>query len=123
MSSTSVKVAVRVRPMAAKELLASSSDCITYIPGTTQIIVGGHALGSNSLGLDSASHPGPPSFSSNLYTLTQKSFTFDYVFDPCTPQSTLYQEAIAPLVNRFMEGFNATILAYGQVTFDSEISF
>lgn len=119
MSATSVKVAVRVRPMAAKELLANSTDCISYIPGTQQIIVGGHA--SNSLGLETTStanssgFPNLPSFTSSLYAATQKSFTFDYVYDPSTSQNHVYEDSIKPLVDRFMEGFHATILAYGQV--------
>lgn len=101
MSATSVKVAVRVRPMAAKELLANSSECISYIHGTPQIVIGG----SNSSGVGSDS----------VYWMTQKSFTFDHVFDAMTSQESLYHECVAPLVDRFLEGFNVTVLAYGQV--------
>ncbi|EGF83831.1 hypothetical protein BATDEDRAFT_8409, partial [Batrachochytrium dendrobatidis JAM81] len=46
--------------------------------------------------------------------MAQKSFTFDYVFDPLTTQDLLYADCVAPLVDRFLEGFNATVLAYGQ---------
>ncbi|KAH6566014.1 hypothetical protein BASA60_009665 [Batrachochytrium salamandrivorans] len=107
MATATVKVAVRVRPMAAKELLANSSECVGYIPGTTQLVVGstgaaGHSSSSAAAGPDSA------------YWMAQKSFTFDYVFDPLTTQDALYDDCVAPLVDRFLEGFNATVLAYGQ---------
>jgi kinesin family protein 4/21/27 len=88
--------------MAAKELLANSSECVEIIPGTQQIIVGGGPSGT-AVGSDS------------VYQFTQKSFTFDYLFDENTTQEDLYNRSVAPLVDRFLEGFNATILAYGQV--------
>jgi hypothetical protein len=106
MASTSVKVAVRVRPMAAKELLANSSECVEMIPGTQQIVVGGGPSGT-SVGSDT------------MYQFTQKSFTFDYLFDENSSQEDLYNMSVAPLVERFLEGFNATILAYGQVYWDN----
>ncbi|KAI8923605.1 P-loop containing nucleoside triphosphate hydrolase protein, partial [Entophlyctis helioformis] len=46
--------------------------------------------------------------------MTQKSFTFDHIFDQLTSQESLYRDSVAPLVERFLEGFNATVLAYGQ---------
>jgi hypothetical protein len=42
-------------------------------------------------------------------------FTFDQVFTPRDRQSSIYQECVAPLVTAHMDGYNATILAYGQV--------
>lgn len=100
-ATTSVKVAVRVRPMAAKELLANSSECVEIIPGTQQIIVGGG--------------PGCGVGTETVYAFTQKSFTFDYLFDESTSQEFLFEQSVSQLVQRFLEGFNATILAYGQV--------
>jgi Kinesin motor domain len=44
----------------------------------------------------------------------QKSFTFDYVYGPHSSQATIYADLAAPLVDQFLQGFNATILAYGQ---------
>jgi hypothetical protein len=61
-STSSVKVAVRVRPMAAKELLANSKDCVEIIPGMQQIIVGGGP--TNQVGSDT------------IYNFTQKVFNF-----------------------------------------------
>ena len=42
-------------------------------------------------------------------------FTFDSVFAPRERQSAIYQECVAPLLAAHMDGYNATILAYGQV--------
>lgn len=43
-----------------------------------------------------------------------KTFTYDHVSDEQDSQQHLYQQCIAPLVDTFMQGYNATILAYGQ---------
>ncbi|KAL4571599.1 hypothetical protein LXL04_018362 [Taraxacum kok-saghyz] len=41
-------------------------------------------------------------------------FTFDKVFGPKAQQKDLYEEAVIPIVNEVLEGFNCTIFAYGQ---------
>ncbi|KAJ1379844.1 P-loop containing nucleoside triphosphate hydrolase [Sesbania bispinosa] len=41
-------------------------------------------------------------------------FTFDKVFGPSARQKDLYEQAIVPIVNEVLEGFNCTIFAYGQ---------
>ncbi|OAJ36029.1 hypothetical protein BDEG_20248 [Batrachochytrium dendrobatidis JEL423] len=84
MSTSTVKVAVRVRPMAAKELLANSTECVSYISGTNQIVIGG-SNNSNSSSSTNVMTVGPDS----AYWMAQKSFTFDYVFDPLTTQDLL----------------------------------
>lgn len=43
-----------------------------------------------------------------------KQFTFDAVYDWNSKQSDLYDEAARPLVDSVLEGYNATIFAYGQ---------
>ena len=43
-----------------------------------------------------------------------KTFTFDSVFDENTQQKLFYEEACFPLIESVLEGFNATIFAYGQ---------
>lgn len=44
----------------------------------------------------------------------KRSFTFDDVFEPQANQEEVYRELAAPLVSQFFDGYNATILAYGQ---------
>lgn len=46
---------------------------------------------------------------------SDKSFTFDYVFDTHETQQTLYDKCASSLVTGALQGYNATILAYGQV--------
>ncbi|KAK7244878.1 hypothetical protein RIF29_39707 [Crotalaria pallida] len=41
-------------------------------------------------------------------------FTFDKVFGPSAQQKDLYEQAVTPIVNEVLEGFNCTIFAYGQ---------
>ncbi|MQM03110.1 hypothetical protein Taro_035884 [Colocasia esculenta] len=41
-------------------------------------------------------------------------FTFDKVFGPTAQQKNLYDQAVIPIVNEVLEGFNCTIFAYGQ---------
>ena len=45
-----------------------------------------------------------------------KSFTYDYVFDMEHDQETVYETCARNLVEGSLEGYNATILAYGQVS-------
>ncbi|KAG2207533.1 hypothetical protein INT47_004283 [Mucor saturninus] len=85
MTSTAVRVGLRVRPLTQKEQLTNCTECITFIPNEPQILVG-----------------------------TDKSFTYDYVFDNNSEQQQVYEKAASPLLEKFVEGFNATILAYGQ---------
>lgn len=45
-----------------------------------------------------------------------KAFTYDYVFDVSSAQSELYVQCVEKLVKGAMKGYNATVLAYGQVS-------
>ena len=83
--NTSVKVAVRIRPLSVDEKSEDSTLCIHIVDGEPQIIAG----------------------SSNL-------FTYDHVFGINTTQDSIYNECVVDLINSAFEGFNATILAYGQ---------
>jgi kinesin family protein 4/21/27 len=44
------------------------------------------------------------------------SFTFDHVYGSSgTPAAAMFDECVAPLVEGLFQGYNATVLAYGQV--------
>ncbi|CAG8605129.1 2104_t:CDS:2, partial [Dentiscutata heterogama] len=43
-------------------------------------------------------------------------FSYDYVFGPESTQEEVYTSAIVKLVENFLEGYNVTILAYGQTS-------
>ncbi|QCD88294.1 kinesin family member 11 [Vigna unguiculata] len=43
-----------------------------------------------------------------------RTFAFDKVFGPNSKQSELFEQAVSPIVNEVLEGYNCTIFAYGQ---------
>ncbi|CAG8619378.1 12174_t:CDS:2, partial [Gigaspora rosea] len=46
----------------------------------------------------------------------KQTWTFDKVFGPESSQKDVYDQAIKNMVDKFLEGFNVTILAYGQTS-------
>lgn len=50
-----------------------------------------------------------------------KAFTFDYVFDTFKQQAEIYNSSVGRLVEGSLKGYNATVLAYGQVKFIRKI--
>ncbi|KAF9977018.1 hypothetical protein BGZ73_007226 [Actinomortierella ambigua] len=46
----------------------------------------------------------------------QRQFTFDHVFGPASTQEEIYRGSAHRLVEKFLEGFNVTIMAYGQTS-------
>ncbi|XP_060230368.1 chromosome-associated kinesin KIF4A isoform X2 [Meriones unguiculatus] len=80
-----VRVALRCRPLVSKEISEGCQTCLSFVPGEPQVVVG-----------------------------TDKSFTYDFVFDPSTEQEEVFNTAVAPLIKDIFKGYNATVLAYGQ---------
>lgn len=83
--TTSVRVALRIRPLSAKETSSGYQDVVRQVAGAPQVSVPG------------------------------KDFTFDHVFGQRSTQGDVYAQAVRLLVDSFFEGYNATVLAYGQV--------
>jgi kinesin family protein 4/21/27 len=50
-----------------------------------------------------------------IFVGSDRSFTYDYVFDRDSSQVDVYDSCIKELVSGVFNGLNATILAYGQV--------
>jgi hypothetical protein len=84
-----VKVAIRVRPINAREKKEQSVNCVEVDKTNNQV----------SILKDDAE---------------EKTFNFDYVYPPGVPQKTVYNEIAFPLVESVFEGYNGTIFAYGQ---------
>lgn len=76
----------RIRPQNARERAEQARICTSVIPGVPQITIGDN-----------------------------KSFTYDFVFDQSVCQERIYDDCIQELVDGTFEGYNATVLAYGQV--------
>ncbi|CDH48941.1 kif21a protein [Lichtheimia corymbifera JMRC:FSU:9682] len=85
MATTAVRVALRVRPLSSKERSDNAQQCVTFADNEPQIFLG-----------------------------HDRAFTFDSVFDPSVTQDHVFETCVAPLLCRFREGNNVTILAYGQ---------
>ncbi|XP_041930188.1 kinesin-like protein kif7 isoform X1 [Alosa sapidissima] len=82
-----VQVAVRVRPLLPKELLRGHKSCISADPAARRI-----TLGHN------------------------RHFLCDFLFQEASGQEEVYEACVQPLVEAFLQGFNATVFAYGQTS-------
>jgi hypothetical protein len=58
---------------------------------------------------------GTPATASTVGSKKQ-TFTFDQVHAPAATQHAVFTSTALPLISRFIEGFNCTILAYGQTS-------
>ncbi|KAK3289430.1 hypothetical protein CYMTET_3141 [Cymbomonas tetramitiformis] len=84
MEEISVKVALRIRPLVAKERMENSRECIR-IESKESIVLG-----------------------------KDRRFTFDAVYGPKSNQEQIYVDCVNPLVDSCFKGYNASVLAYGQ---------
>ncbi|GLB34798.1 putative kinesin motor, catalytic domain [Lyophyllum shimeji] len=113
-TTTSVQVALRIRPPTTQDS--------TSIPARFQRSVI-HATSSNTVAIEATAATGSGSGAPNAAATASSSsaakkqlFSFDQVHPPPTTQYELFQSTAKPLVSRFVEGFNCTILAYGQTS-------
>jgi hypothetical protein len=65
------KVAIRVRPLSEKEKLERSAQCVSFVPGEPQIIIG-----------------------------KDRAFTYDFVFPLDTSQSNIFTKTVEPLLDK-----------------------
>ena len=85
---TSVRVAVRVRPLSPRECQEGATDSVLVQPEASTII-----LGSGK---------------------AERSFVFDNVYGVEHTTGDLYEQSVAPLLQKALDGYNVTIFAYGQ---------
>ncbi|KIK91754.1 hypothetical protein PAXRUDRAFT_830557 [Paxillus rubicundulus Ve08.2h10] len=111
-ATTSVQVALRIRPTTSADLAS--------IPARFQRTII-HATSATTVTVDAAS--AAPAASGSATAVSAPSaigkkqvFTFDQVHSPNTTQHALFTSTAQPLISRFLEGFNCTILAYGQTS-------
>ena len=93
---SSITVAIRVRPLNQNELEITSVEGIKI-------------LNSNSLIVNSD----PNSTNKKTNLIKEHQFFFDYVFGPSSTQEEIYQNTTQKLLPGILEGFNATVFAYG----------
>ncbi|KAJ2768804.1 hypothetical protein IWQ56_002798, partial [Coemansia nantahalensis] len=134
-----VKVAVRIRPLLAGSggcgpaenngsgwpapplPRGQAASCLEACPNGT-VVVSSAAAGS----ADEWASPGAARHSAvggangsggpGGAAAGPRSFHYDHVFGPEASQPAVYDAAVAPLLARFVEGYNVTVLAYGQTS-------
>ncbi|KAK7268018.1 hypothetical protein RIF29_20700 [Crotalaria pallida] len=87
-----VQVLLRCRPFSEDELRSNAPQVLTCNEYNREVAVSQSIAGKH----------------------TDRVFTFDKVFGPSAQQKDLYEQAVVPIVNEVLEGFNCTIFAYGQ---------
>uniref|UniRef100_H3BE86 Kinesin-like protein KIF21B n=1 Tax=Latimeria chalumnae TaxID=7897 RepID=H3BE86_LATCH len=75
----------RIRPQLSREKIEGCHICTSVTPGEPQVLLG-----------------------------KDKAFTYDYVFDLEVHQEQIYTTCVQKLIEGCFEGYNATVLAYGQ---------
>ncbi|ODQ83121.1 hypothetical protein BABINDRAFT_159575 [Babjeviella inositovora NRRL Y-12698] len=93
-----INVVVRCRGRNDREANAKS-PVVVSVPDTT---------GSNEVTLNSSSD------TSIIGAISSKMYTVDQVYGPSADQELLFQGVADPLFREFLNGYNCTILAYGQ---------
>ncbi|KAF7322353.1 Kinesin domain-containing protein [Mycena chlorophos] len=112
-SATSVQVALRIRPPTQQDS--------TSIPTRFQRSVI-HATSNSSVSVDpvtgpTTGGPAPAASAASAAAAGKKQvFSFDQVHGPPATQHEMFTSTALPLISRFVEGFNCTILAYGQTS-------
>ena len=84
-ASTAVKVALRARPLSAKERAKRCRECLVVDPNANAVTLG-----------------------------KERHFAFDTTFDANNTQEDIYETCVSELVDATLDGYNATVLAYGQ---------
>ncbi|KAJ3218419.1 Kinesin-like protein kif21b [Dinochytrium kinnereticum] len=97
-ATTAVKVALRIRPIFDKDRSSNPR-------GSREVVV-----------VPSSSNLSDPQDASQRQVVVdgRKRFTYDRVFSPGASQQLVYTTCVRALVERFIDGFNATVMAYGQ---------
>lgn len=100
---SSVKVAVRVRPMNTKELLSATVSNVVQLDGNEVVVFAGNTA-DNTAGV-------------------HHRYMYDSTFWSCNSehrnycgQEEVYNELARPLLDRAFEGYNTCLFAYGQTS-------
>ncbi|KAE8266384.1 hypothetical protein A4X09_0g5964 [Tilletia walkeri] len=116
-NSTSVQVVVRIRPItnADQSSIPQRWQRVVVHPTSASAIQVDQSTGPPANGPGGGGGAGPAGANANKETKRQM-FSFDRVLGSSDGQSQVYENAAEHLIPRFIEGFNVTILAYGQTS-------
>ena len=105
-----LKVMVRIRPPLPREIeFGIPFRSISEVSSDNKMIIIYEYLGTSTNELFRQHE-----FIQNPSMFQQHRFTFDYIFDQDSTQLEIYQKAAKPSVKSLFDGYNSTILAYGQ---------
>ncbi|PNW77017.1 hypothetical protein CHLRE_10g418950v5 [Chlamydomonas reinhardtii] len=96
--SSSIQVAVRVRPLNPRERDEGLRACVNFDEETRQVVLS--AVDKNTL--------------LQLRGATAKGYAFDRRYGQDVTSDAIYDDCVAQLVEAVFKGYNATVLAYGQ---------
>ena len=91
---SSITIAIRVRPLSKNELELSSVESVKVISNTSLSVSGEVSNKKNN-------------------QIKEQQFFFDNVFDKNSSQQEIYTKTTKLLLNGIIEGYNATVFAYG----------
>lgn len=86
-----IQVVCRFRPLNDKELNISNAVCVDFLADKKTVSVPQEGL-------------------------SPINFRLDHIFTPASSQTEVYQIAAQPIIESVMQGFNGTVLAYGQTS-------
>ncbi|KAI0256455.1 kinesin [Lactifluus subvellereus] len=115
-STTSVQVALRIRPVTPQDAInipARFQRTVIHATSSTSVSIDVTASAPTASGAGTTTAPPSPS---PVVSSKKQHFTFDQVHGQDTTQHALFTSTAQPLISRFLEGFNCTILAYGQTS-------
>ncbi|KIJ44279.1 hypothetical protein M422DRAFT_168492, partial [Sphaerobolus stellatus SS14] len=110
-----LSTAVRIRPTTSHDTIsipARFQRTVVQASTPTTVQVDSTTSAPNSAAANGGAQVPP----SSAGPTKKQYFTFDQVHPPSTSQHTLFQTTAEPVVSRFLQGFNCTILAYGQTS-------
>eukprot|EP00392_Amoebophrya_sp_AT5.2_P011082 g11157.t1 len=116
-SSEKVQVAVRIRPLIAREVTSGCRECVTCVNGSSTPATAA-AVATSAAGASSSS-AGPSTFEPVISignASNRQRYTFDYVFGTDATQQQIFDTCCRPLVAGVFDGLNASLLAYGQTS-------
>lgn len=113
-SSSSIQVAVRIRPLNEREKKHSSNACLALNSNKTIAIDAGSSRLSRKL----------QSSASNVGHKEKQLFTYDYIYNDCgevegsssitNTQESVFGDIGTQIINNAFQGYNCCLMAYGQ---------
>lgn len=117
-AASNVRVIARIRPLAKYEINNGSKEVVSALKDstTTSETVSNLVQIDNSSSNNNENKKAQPNNNNSSSTTNKRWFEFDAVFDGTSTQDDVYSKSGIQnsIVNDLFQGYNATILAYGQ---------